>query len=102
MRTDDVINELRDFCRGLTDAGERSELTALIDEAESIFENLDDEIRTLNSEVESLEAAPADAGAAASQLCDWARREYPRQVDKALAAIRGGHHSDLSLVFGGR
>lgn len=32
-------------------------------------------------------------------LSDWARQEDPRTVGKALDAIRGGHVSDLSLIF---
>lgn len=32
-------------------------------------------------------------------LLDWARQEDPHTVGKALDAIRGGHVSDLSLIF---
>jgi hypothetical protein len=32
-------------------------------------------------------------------LAEWARRGDPRTVGKALEAIRGGHVSDLSLIF---
>lgn len=35
----------------------------------------------------------------AEALCDWARHEDGRKVDRALEAIRGGHVSDLSLIF---
>lgn len=35
----------------------------------------------------------------AQVLSDWARQEDPRTVGKALDAIRGGHVSDLSLIF---
>lgn len=90
-----IIGDLKNFCAGLSDAEARTELQALINEAEEKFDSLECEISELSGQVDELQSGPESARGAAIILCDWSRRESPEVVSRVVSAIQAGAASDL-------
>ncbi|MDP1555786.1 MAG: hypothetical protein Q8L84_10015 [Hyphomonas sp.] len=68
------------------------------------IDDLKEELEQANSALEGARAKIDDLNdgeplMAAETLAEWARGEDPAKVARVLEAIRGGHASDLSLIF---
>ncbi|MDP3457696.1 MAG: hypothetical protein Q8S09_00350 [Hyphomonas sp.] len=75
-----------------------------LDATHQLIDDLKEELEQANAALEGARAKIDDLndGAplmAAETLAEWARGEDPAKVARVLEAIRGGHVSDLSLIF---
>lgn len=89
-----AAQDMRTAIAKVTDDGQRSALSAAMAEIARIELHLPSAMAAARTEAEI-----RTAQVAARELCHWAQNEDPRKVARLLEAIRGGHVSDLSLIF---
>lgn len=91
--------DLEAFIDRLLKAAETN-LDAMQDEIDELKERCESaESKLTHAEERIAEMEGAEPQTAAGALANWARGEDPAKVARVLEAIRGGHASDLPMIF---
>lgn len=93
-RLDAAVMAMSQAVAKVKDEGERAALRGALGAIENVSRQLPSCLAGARYEAEI-----STAKVAARELCHWAQNEDPRTVERVLDAIRGGHVSDLSLIF---
>lgn len=93
-RLDDAVTGMRQAIAKVKDDAEKPALYGALGAIENVSRQLPSCMAGAR-----YEADIGTARVAARELCHWARNEDPATVERVLEAIRGGHVSDLSVIF---